>query len=187
MPFYFQTIQTIELSSEIKKKITQTKSRPILKSTRKHWFVLYCKPNSEKKTAERLNAMGIKCYCPTQVQMRQWSDRKKKVQVPVLPSMVLVYVAEINRQRVFETPTAVRYLYWLKKPATVTEQEIKQLQSALRNNYKAIEIEKIHSKTSKVKLKGLGTEPQNGHLKYSSKTHDYIELEQLGVVVKVKR
>lgn len=170
--------------------MAQTKPRYISKCSKsidKNWFVLYCKPNSEKKTAERLNALGIKCYCPTQVQVRQWSDRKKKVHKPVLPSMVLVYLTEKNRQKVFQVTTAVRYLYWLNQPATVSEQEIKQLESALKGDYKSIHIEKTHPKTSEVKLKGLGTEPQNGRLKYSSKTHDYIELERLGYRIKIKR
>jgi hypothetical protein len=101
--------------------------------------------------------------------------------------MVLVYLTENERQKVFQVTTAVRYLYWLKEPATVREQEIKQLQSALKGNYKSIHIEKMHPETSEIKLKGLGIEPRNGRLKYSSKTHDYIELERLGYRIKIKR
>ena len=157
------------------------------KAVDKQWFVVYCKPNSEKKTAARLNALGIKCYCPTQTQVRQWSDRKKKVQMPVLPSMVLVYLSEKQRPQVFQVASVVRYLYWLKQPATVTEQEIENLQSALSGNYKDISIEKVDAHSAAIKLKGLGIDEQNGRLQYTSKTHYWIYLERLGYVIKVKR
>jgi hypothetical protein len=36
-----------------------------------------------EKVAEQLTKMGIECYCPLITQVRQWSDRKKKVVVPL--------------------------------------------------------------------------------------------------------
>jgi transcription antitermination factor NusG len=54
------------------------------------WFVLYTQPRNEKKVAERLEKLGIKAYCPMTIQVRQWSDRKKKVEVPLLNSYVFV-------------------------------------------------------------------------------------------------
>jgi hypothetical protein len=52
------------------------------------------KPNGRKKVAEQLTKMGIECYCPLITQVRQWSDRKKKVVVPLFNSYVFVQVAD---------------------------------------------------------------------------------------------
>jgi hypothetical protein len=41
-----------------------------------------------EKVAEQLTKMGIECYCPL-ITKRQWSDRKKKVVVPLLIPMSL--------------------------------------------------------------------------------------------------
>jgi hypothetical protein len=81
----------------------------------KSWHVIYTKPRAEKKVEERLNNFGIEAFCPVKQQIKQWSDRKKKILVPVLPSMVLVNIDEKNRNRVFDIPGVVRYMFWLKK------------------------------------------------------------------------
>ena len=60
-----------------------------------NWFVIHTKPRFEKKVEERLLSLGIEAYCPTRKEIRLWSDRKKKIDIPVLPSMVLVRLEEI--------------------------------------------------------------------------------------------
>ena len=46
-----------------------------------YWYALYVKPRSEKKVATRLTNLGFEVCVPTQQVMRQWSDRKKKVEI----------------------------------------------------------------------------------------------------------
>ena len=55
-----------------------------------YWNVLYTRPRAEKKSAMELAALGAQVYCPTVEVLSQWSDRKKRIQKPALPSMVLV-------------------------------------------------------------------------------------------------
>ena len=55
-----------------------------------YWNVLYTRPRAEKKAAMELAALGAQVYCPTLEVLSQWSDRKKRIQKPALPSMVLV-------------------------------------------------------------------------------------------------
>ena len=65
------------------------------------WFVIKTKPNSEKKVTAQLQEMQMEAYCPVKTELRQWSDRKKKVKVPLLSSMILVNCEETERQKVF--------------------------------------------------------------------------------------
>jgi len=95
------------------------------------WNVIYVKPRTEKKVEAALLKMGIKAYCPVVTEIHQWSDRKKKVQVPILKSYVFVQLEEQNREAVFQVANVVRYLFWLGKPAVVREQEIKIMQDWL--------------------------------------------------------
>src|SRR5690606_19223103 len=95
------------------------------------WYVLYTKSRSEKRVAQQLDLMGIHNYCPVRRELRQWSDRKKKVDVPVLPSMVLVRLPETERSRVFECPNAIRYLYWDGAAAVVRDEEVVALRESL--------------------------------------------------------
>ena len=89
-----------------------------------NWYVVYTKPKWEKKVAEQLTQRGIECYCPIVTEVRQWSDRKKKVEVPLFNSYVFVRLAEVDRNLVFQSSGVVRYLFWLAKPAIVRDEEI---------------------------------------------------------------
>ncbi len=101
------------------------------------WYVLYTKPRNEKKTAGLLEKKGIEVYCPLQEVLKQWSDRKRKVQEPVFRSYIFVrldnYMTE--QVRVLETPGAVRFLWWQQKPGIVRDEEIKAIEHFL-NDYK---------------------------------------------------
>ncbi|WP_111710070.1 UpxY family transcription antiterminator [Lutibacter citreus] len=97
------------------------------------WYVLYTKPKKEKRVAEELSNIGIKAYCPMIVETRQWSDRKKKVTVPLIPSYVFVQLPEVERSKAFSVQGIVRYMYWLGKPAIVYNREITEIQKWIKN------------------------------------------------------
>ena len=67
-----------------------------------NWLVLVTKPRNEKKVESRLNKIGVEAYCPVRTEMRQWSDRKKKIKTPLLPSMLLVKIPNNLRNIVFD-------------------------------------------------------------------------------------
>jgi transcriptional antiterminator RfaH len=90
----------------------------------KKWFVLCTKPRNELKVTERLTSIGVEVYTPTKIEVRQWSDRKKKVLVPLLPSMVLVQLLEKEVEVVFNVPGAVRFLFEHGKRASVSNEEV---------------------------------------------------------------
>lgn len=89
-----------------------------------NWYVVYTKPKWEKKVAEQLINLGVECYCPLITKVQQWSDRKKKVEVPLFNSYVFVQLQEKDRNLVFQSVGVVRYLFWLGKPAIVRDEEI---------------------------------------------------------------
>lgn len=97
----------------------------------KKWFVLCTKPRNELKVTERLTSIGVEVYTPTKIEVRQWSDRKKKVLVPLLPSMVLVQLLEKEVEVVFNVPGAVRFLFEHGKRASVSNEEVLAMKSYL--------------------------------------------------------
>ena len=107
------------------------------------WFVLYTKPNFEIKVAEAINSMGIEAYCPVYKQVRQYSDRKKKIIKPLIPSYIFLKLIEEDRNKVFMIPGVVRYLFWLGMPAQVMEKEIELLKGNLNDNYDEVLISQL--------------------------------------------
>ena len=111
------------------------------------WYVLYTKPRQEKKVTDSLNAIGIEAYCPMVTVVKQWSDRKKKVQIPLINSYVFVNIEEHHREAVFKVSGIVRYLFWLGKPAVVRAIEIEALQQSLEGNVASFEVSAIQKDT----------------------------------------
>ncbi|MFO7721359.1 MAG: UpxY family transcription antiterminator [Gillisia sp.] len=98
------------------------------------WYVLYTKSKAEIKTAGRLNDLGIEVYCPVITEVRQWSDRKKKVTVPLFRSYVFVKMEAKDRNLVFDAPGVVSYLFWLGDRAVVKDEEIRVIRQWLEND-----------------------------------------------------
>ena len=52
------------------------------------WHALYVRSRMEKKVLSQLEESGYKAYLPLITQVKQWSDRKKKVEEPLFKSYV---------------------------------------------------------------------------------------------------
>jgi transcription antitermination factor NusG len=97
-----------------------------------NWYIVHTKAKWERKVAQELNKLGIECYCPLITQERQWSDRKKKLIVPLFSGSVFVKLpAETDRNIVFLSSGVVRFLFWLGKPAVILDDEINALKKWL--------------------------------------------------------
>ena len=118
----------------------------------KKWFVIYTKPRTEIKVSQRLSVLGIENYTPTRMEIRQWSDRKKKIAVALLPSMVLVNLNEKEVNKVFEVAGVVRYLFENQKRAEVSNEEVLAMKYYLNNSYHSNKEELAVGETVKVPL-----------------------------------
>ena len=151
-----------------------------------NWYVVYTKPKWEKKVAEQLTKSGIECYCPLIIQERQWSDRKKKVEVPLFNSYVFVRLAENDRNSVFQSSGVVRYLFWLGKPAIVREEEINVIKKWL-NTSDAIDLMiDTYKIGDAIEVESGPFTAQKAVVQEINKTHYVLYLESLGCVLKMK-
>jgi transcriptional antiterminator RfaH len=151
----------------------------------KKWFVLYTKPNQEIKVVEQLNEMGITCYCPTAKIIKQYSDRKKKILKPLMPSYVLVFIEEHDRNNVFLVFGVVRYLFWLGKPAIIRKSEIDLMKQYLNGVYSSVSLRKF-TKGQIFKISEGVLAGRSGEVIEAQKNKIKIELESLGMVVTLK-
>lgn len=105
------------------------------------WYVLYTKSRNEKKVAALLKDKGIEVFCPLKEEVKQWSDRKKKVAEPIFKSYVFVRLEDYKKENVdvLTTPGAVRFLWWNGKPGLVRDKEIKAIKDFL-NDYRDVDI-----------------------------------------------
>lgn len=100
------------------------------------WFAVYTKGRSEKKVKELFERQGYTAYLPLIKVLRQWSDRKKMVEQPLIPSYVFVKATESIYYKILETPGVVRYVTFNGKAAPIPESQIFALQCAIDKNLK---------------------------------------------------
>ncbi|MFT4805470.1 MAG: transcriptional antiterminator RfaH [Algoriphagus sp.] len=148
-----------------------------------NWFVLYTKSRFEKKVAKQLLDLGIEAYCPTVKKERQWSDRKKMIDDPLFKSYVFVRLEEKYRDQVFAAEGAVRFLYWLKKPAIVTDKEITTIKDFLGEyDYEEIEVQTF-STEDRIRIKSGPLYDTEGVIKHMSSNQVVIYIPTLGMKV----
>ena len=152
-----------------------------------NWYVVYTKPKWEKKVAERLNEIGVVAYCPLISKTSQWTDRKKTVQVPLFNSYIFVQVDEKDRSSVFDVVGAVRYLFWLGKPAIVKDSEIATIQEWLSapEDYE-ISLDQW-KKGDKIIVESGPFVNQSAVIQDVKPNHYILLLESLGCVLRLKK
>ncbi|WP_291968073.1 UpxY family transcription antiterminator [Maribacter sp.] len=152
----------------------------------KNWYVLYVKPKNEKKVAQRLSVLQVEVYCPMIKEVKQWSDRKKTIEAPLFKSYVFINISEGERQRVFDVPGVVRYLYWLGKPAVVRDIEMETLKKWLTDdtveNYSLTKLES----GDKVAIKYGALKDKKAQIIEIGKTRVRLILEGMGVILNMK-
>jgi transcription antitermination factor NusG len=123
-----------------------------LQQSDKKWFALYTRSRAEKKAKEQLLDAGIDCYLPIQKTLRQWSDRKKKVDKVVLPSYIFVKIEPTRTDNVFVSDHLVAFVRYQGKPAIIPDKQIEAFKRIVESDT-AFEINPENfPKGSKVKV-----------------------------------
>ena len=104
------------------------------------WFVMYTAPRSEKKVEQRLKEKGLEVYLPIVEEVRQWSDRKKKVQRPLFNGYIFVYTTKDRLWESLQVAGAVKFVNFAGEHATVRESEIATLKRIIETGM-AVEVE----------------------------------------------
>jgi len=122
----------------------------------KNWYAVFTKPRAEKKVHQRMVDNDIEAFLPLVKTIRQWSDRKKTIQVPLISSYIFVNMLEKDLNRTLPIPGTVNVLKHLGKPAKIKDIEIENLR-ILSSNSESHEISNCISV-----LKGDAIEVVNG-------------------------
>lgn len=150
----------------------------------KRWLAAYVKMHHEKRVCERLTAMGIENFLPVQEEIRQWSDRKKKVQRVLISMMIFVRVNQAEQRAIITHPSILRYLTLRGEhtPTTIPDEQMDRFRFMLDHSVSAVNFtlgnllpgEKV--RVIKGPLRGLEGEL----ITIDGKSRIAIRIEQLG-------
>ena len=143
-----------------------------------NWYVLYSRPRAEKKLEQGLQDIGLETFCPTRTVMRQWSDRRKKVEQVLFTSYVFVKTSVKDFNMIYNVNGFVRFVNYLGRPAIVRDKEIEAIKTFL-------EMTTDHSihfeKDSKVMITVGPLKGKTGLIEKIGKTKLRIFIEELGM------
>ena len=100
------------------------------------WYAVYTRPRFEKQVVKALVDQGIEGYLPLIKTMRQWSDRKKMVEVPLFSSYVFVHIDRSFYDQVLQIHGVVKYISFEGKAATIPSDQIDNLKIIVDSNEK---------------------------------------------------
>lgn len=64
------------------------------------WFAVQTRPRHEKKVSAELQEKGVSAFLPLVSSTRQWSDRRRVVEMPLFAQYVFVRIAQTLQTRV---------------------------------------------------------------------------------------
>lgn len=155
----------------------------------KHWHALYVSSRTEKKVMQSLLSKNIESYVPLVKTMRQWSDRKKMVEFPLINGYVFVNISALEIDKTLQTKGIVNFVRESGKVAVIREEEINRLKQLVDLGYQ------IESDVSSSELEiGNKVKITSGPLKniegfIINKLNDkflVVQLESIGKSIKVK-
>ena len=125
--------------------------------------MLYTRPNFEKKVDSQCKDLNIESYLPLRTVIRKWSDRKKKMEVPLFPGYIFVHGSEKERLLALTTNGVVKSVMFKNEPASLRETEIENIRKVIKSD-KIIETVSSVAIGTKVRIKSGPLEGIEGRL-----------------------
>ncbi len=97
------------------------------------WYAIYTKPRWEKKVQKELDELHIDNYLPLVTTVKQWSDRKKKVEEPLIRSYIFVKVTSQDYYKALNVNGALKYITFQGKAVPIPEKQIGVLKQLIEN------------------------------------------------------
>jgi transcription antitermination factor NusG len=95
------------------------------------WYVLFVRSNQEKRVALGLNQRGVQHLLPCYSSLRQWKDRRVRLEMPLFPGYVFVRLALVDRLRALMVPNVISMVGRRDSPAVISAQEIAWIESGI--------------------------------------------------------
>ena len=98
-----------------------------LKKPEKAWYAVYTNSRAEKRVSDRISDLGIETFLPLQKTLRQWTDRKKVIEKPLISSYVFVKIIPREYFTVRKIDGVVKFIMIQGKPVPIPETQINNL------------------------------------------------------------
>lgn len=100
-----------------------------------HWLAVHTYPRHEKRVASMLTLKAIDNYLPIVTRLHVWSDRRKKIDLPLFPNYVFVRIhpSAESRVGVLQVPGVVQFIGCGKQIVPIPPEQIENIRILLAN------------------------------------------------------
>ena len=99
-----------------------------------NWYAVQTRARNEKAISERLREQGLTTFLPLVTEIRRWSDRKKKVELPLFSCYVFVKLVpgdHDERMRVYRTNGVFRIVNMHGELIPIPDEQIDALRTVV--------------------------------------------------------
>jgi transcription termination/antitermination protein NusG len=98
------------------------------------WYAVRTRSRHEKAGAEMLSNLNIQHYLPLTLELRQWSDRRQRIEVPLFSGYLFVRISMLNstRLQVLKVPGIVAFVGNQGGPLPIPDIQIASVQTVLQ-------------------------------------------------------
>jgi len=113
---------------------------PLVAAEEQSWYGLQTRPRHEKMVAQRLEERGVTTFLPLVTEMRRWSDRKKKVELPLFSCYVFAKFVpnRTERLRVLRVEGVFGLVGARGEGASIPEEQIGAVRSLVEGQFPCV-------------------------------------------------
>jgi transcriptional antiterminator RfaH len=101
----------------------------------RNWYAVYTRSRNEKKVLKLLTEAHVETFLPLHKTVRQWSDRKKLVELPLFSSYVFVKINQRECHKVLTVDGVVKFVSFEGAPAPIPLYQIENLKILISSNH----------------------------------------------------
>jgi transcription antitermination factor NusG len=105
-------------------------------SAPRKWYAVHTRSRHERVVAAQLRGRGVATYLPLVEEIHRWSDRRKRVQVPVFPGYAFIHACDCDETMatVAQIESVVRIVGAFPGGTPIPDAEMEALQRLLSRN-----------------------------------------------------
>src|SRR5262245_61716341 len=99
------------------------------------WFAIQVKSTHEKRVTSLLEYQTFECFLPLYTSRRRWSDRIKRVELPLFPGYVFGRFVASARVSILKTPSVIGIVGIRNIPTPIDVHEIAAIQRVVHSGF----------------------------------------------------
>jgi len=125
--------------------------------------------------------MGIEAYLPLLQQERRWSDRIKRIEMPLFPNYIFIKSTSSQIYQFRQIKEVVNFVYYNKKLAVIKDSEVSNIKKILKKKQNITTEPRLYKTGTKVKIKqGAFVGIEGLLIKKNNRDRFIIQIETLG-------